>query len=163
MLHIKPTLQDLRLIESDSVIDLQSQGICSSTVWSNCITGTNVTNGTIVNPVKSGRINTRKGAKIRYGRIEVEAKLPDGDWLWPAIWLLPADAKYGPWPQSGEIDIVESRGNNHTYKQGGNNIVSSSDPSAEGYPNRFFLSGLKRPSLGSKFSQRCLVENQRQA
>jgi hypothetical protein len=125
MLHIKPTLQDPKLIESNSVINLQAQGICTSSVWSNCITGTNVTNGTIVNPVKSGRINTKKGAKVRYGRIEVEAKLPEGDWLWPAIWLLPADAKYGAWPQSGEIDIAESRGNNHTYHQGGNDIVSS--------------------------------------
>lgn len=86
---------------------------------------TNTTNGTIVNPVKSGRINTRKGASIKYGRVEVEARLPAGDWLWPAIWMLPKDSLYGPWPQSGEIDIVESRGNNHTAVQGGNNIVSS--------------------------------------
>ncbi|KIW82760.1 hypothetical protein Z517_02003 [Fonsecaea pedrosoi CBS 271.37] len=125
MLQIKPTLQDAKLIETNNVIDLQASGICTSSVWSNCITSTNTTNGTIVNPVKSGRIHTKKGAVIKYGRIEVEAKLPEGDWLWPAIWLLPVEAKYGVWPQSGEIDIVESRGNNHTYPQGGNNIVSS--------------------------------------
>ena len=86
---------------------------------------TNVTNGTIVNPVKSGRINTKAGATIKYGRVEVTATLPAGDWLWPGIWMLPVKAKYGPWPQSGEIDIAESRGNNYTYAQGGNNIVSS--------------------------------------
>lgn len=44
--------------------------------------------------------------------------------MWPAIWLLPVDDKYGPWPTSGEIDIAESRGNNYTYPLGGNDIVS---------------------------------------
>ena len=51
--------------------------------------------------------------------------MPEGDWLWPAIWLLPVEDKYGPWPASGEIDIAESRGNNHTYPMGGNDVVSS--------------------------------------
>jgi beta-glucanase (GH16 family) len=86
---------------------------------------TNLSNGTIVPPVKSARISTKLGAKIRYGRIEVIAQMPKGDWLWPAIWLLPADYTYGPWPRSGEIDIVESRGNDVGYKLGGNNVVSS--------------------------------------
>jgi hypothetical protein len=106
ILHIKPTLQDPKLINENSVIDLRKDGICSSNIWSNCITSTNTTNGTIVNPVKSGRISTKKGARITYGRIEVTAKLPSGDWLWPAIWMLPADSIYGPWPKSGEIDIM---------------------------------------------------------
>ncbi|ETN38270.1 uncharacterized protein HMPREF1541_06301 [Cyphellophora europaea CBS 101466] len=125
MLHIKPTLQDPELIETNNVIDLRKDGVCTSDVWSNCLISTNTTNGTIVPPVKSGRISTSKSRSIKYGRIEVTAKLPRGDWLWPAIWLLPKNSAYGVWPQSGEIDIVESRGNNHTYLQGGNNIVSS--------------------------------------
>ena len=37
--------------------------------------------------------------------------MPRGDWIWPAIWMLPKNAEYGNWPSSGEIDIVESRGN----------------------------------------------------
>lgn len=37
--------------------------------------------------------------------------MPRGDWIWPAIWMLPKNAEYGNWPASGEIDIVESRGN----------------------------------------------------
>jgi beta-glucanase (GH16 family) len=125
-LYIKPTLQDAKLVETDgSIIDLQKQGICSSTKFSDCVAATNKTNGTIVNPVKSGRISTKLGAKIKFGRVEVEAKLPAGDWLWPAIWMLPVTNAYGPWPRSGEIDIMESRGNNYTYNQGGNDIVSS--------------------------------------
>ncbi|KAI4741754.1 putative beta-1,3-glucan-binding protein [Aureobasidium sp. EXF-12298] len=125
MLYLKPTLQDAKLIEQNNVINLLADGSCSSDVWSNCITGTNVTNGTIVNPAKSARISTKNGASIKFGRIEVEAKLPSGDWLWPAIWMLPKDDVYGAWPRSGEIDIMESRGNNHTYAQGGNNVMSS--------------------------------------
>jgi beta-glucanase (GH16 family) len=27
------------------------------------------------------------------------------DWLWPAVWMLPQDSVYGPWPLSGEIDV----------------------------------------------------------
>jgi beta-glucanase (GH16 family) len=123
VLVIKPTLQDESLINNDNVINLGDS--CTGTKWSDCMVATNTTNGTIVNPVKSGRINTKLGASIKYGRIEVQAKLPAGDWLWPAIWMLPKDNVYGDWPRSGEIDIMESRGNNYTYSQGGNNIASS--------------------------------------
>ncbi|ETO29111.1 hypothetical protein RFI_08017 [Reticulomyxa filosa] len=37
--------------------------------------------------------------------------LNKGDWLWPAIWLLPVRNEYGDWPASGEIDIIEARAN----------------------------------------------------
>lgn len=127
MLHLKPTLQDPQYINQDHIIDLLKDNTCTSSLPRNCIIATNTTTGnaSIVNPVKSARINTKAGASILYGRVEVEAKLPAGDWLWPAIWLLPKDNVYGDWPRSGEIDIMESRGNNYTYAQGGNNIVSS--------------------------------------
>ncbi|KAF2454579.1 glucan endo-1,3-beta-D-glucosidase [Lineolata rhizophorae] len=124
-LHIKPTLQNSDWIEHNKVINLLEDGTCTSSLAQNCITGTNTTNGTIVNPVKSARLNTKTGASIKYGRVEVTARMPDGDWLWPAIWMLPVDAKYGQWPKSGEIDIAESRGNDYSHPQGGNNIVSS--------------------------------------
>ncbi|KAF3901604.1 Beta-glucanase [Orbilia brochopaga] len=124
VLYIKPTLQDERLVVQDNVIDLTKMGICTSTIAKNCITATNTTNGTIVNPVKSARINTKNSFSIKYGRIEVVAKLPLGKWLWPAIWMLPSENVYGDWPRSGEIDIMESRGNDHAYPQGGNDIVS---------------------------------------
>lgn len=124
-LYIKPTLQDATLIEKDGAyLNLTAQGICTSKIPTNCFIGTNSTNNTIVSPVKSARINLKK-YPITYGRIEVVAKLPRGKWLWPAIWMLPVNNTYGPWPLSGEIDIIESRGNDHTYPQGGNNIVSS--------------------------------------
>ena len=51
-------------------------------------------------------------------QVEVRAKLPRGDWLWPAIWMLPRWEAYGKWPSSGEIDIMESRGNPPSYAPG---------------------------------------------
>jgi beta-glucanase (GH16 family) len=57
--------------------------------------------------------------------VEVKAKLPRGDWIWPAIWLLPRWAEYGKWPMSGEIDIMESRGNAPGYAGKGSNYFGS--------------------------------------
>lgn len=56
----------------------------------------------------SGKVLTRGKASFLYGRIEVRAKLPEGQGLWPAIWLLPEHDNYGPYPQSGEIDLAEA-------------------------------------------------------
>ena len=124
ILTIKPTLQNRYLLENDGIIDFRRQG-CTSLSYHDCVAVTNTTNGTIVPPVLSGRLNTRAGATIRYGRVEVTARLPIGDWLWPSIVLLPVNDTYGPWPQSGEISILQSRGNNYTYAQGGNDIIAS--------------------------------------
>lgn len=154
MLVLKPTLQDPALIEKNTVINLIKDGTCSTPdIWSNCVAVTNTTNGTIINPVKSARLTTKVGASIKYGRVEVVARLPKGDWLWPAIWMLPVDNTYGPWPASGEIDIIESRGNNWTYPQGGNNIVSSTlhwgpDAANDGW----YQNNVKREALHTTYS-----------
>jgi len=67
----------------------------------------------------SARLRTRKkdGSPLlarRYGRFEFRAKLPTGQGVWPALWMLPLDEKYGKWPTSGEIDITEARGQEPT-------------------------------------------------
>uniref|UniRef100_A0A7S2TPW5 GH16 domain-containing protein n=1 Tax=Lotharella oceanica TaxID=641309 RepID=A0A7S2TPW5_9EUKA len=71
-----------------------------------------------LNYIQSGRVRTAESFSFKYGRVEVRAALPRGDWLWPAIWMLPQDNVYGPWPASGEIDIMESRGNAPSYISG---------------------------------------------
>ncbi|KAL6244585.1 hypothetical protein RBB50_008827 [Rhinocladiella similis] len=155
VLHIQPTLQDVELLTHNSILNLTRLGTCTSDLWSNCVAVTNTTNGTIINPVKSGRITTQKGANIKYGRVEVVAKMPQGDWLWPAIWMLPTESKYGVWPQSGEIDIAESRGNNHTYPEGGNNIIGSTlhwGPNAAN--DAWWRTFGKQHALHSTFSER---------
>jgi beta-glucanase (GH16 family) len=45
-----------------------------------------------------------------YGRFDIRAKLPSGQGIWPAIWMLPTDDKYGDWASCGEIDIMEFKG-----------------------------------------------------
>ncbi len=58
----------------------------------------------------SVRLVSRGKGDWLYGKIEVRAKLPYGKGTWPAIWMLPTDWKYGSWPKSGEIDIMEHVG-----------------------------------------------------
>ena len=57
----------------------------------------------------SARLKTRQrdGTPLftkLYGRVEFRAKVPWGKGLWPALWMLPVDDKYGGWAASGEID-----------------------------------------------------------
>lgn len=61
----------------------------------------------------SARINSTGKGDWKYGRFEVKAKLPYGQGLWPAIWMLPTEWVYGGWPLSGEIDIMEELGQNN--------------------------------------------------
>ncbi|MEL6877589.1 MAG: glycoside hydrolase family 16 protein [Pseudomonadota bacterium] len=63
---------------------------------------------TATKPFTSARLVTRGKAAWKYGRIEVRAKLPQGQGTWPAIWMLPEDNVYGGWASSGEIDIMEA-------------------------------------------------------
>jgi beta-glucanase (GH16 family) len=60
----------------------------------------------------SARINTKGKFSFKHGKIDVVAKMPSGKGTWPAIWMLPAHSVFGPWPKSGEIDIVEFAGKN---------------------------------------------------
>ncbi len=62
----------------------------------------------------SARMVTKNKGDWRYGRVDVRAKLPIGQGLWPAIWMLPTDNVYGGWPKSGEIDIMENIGSEPT-------------------------------------------------
>ena len=67
----------------------------------------------------SARINTRDRFAFRYGRVEARMRLPGGQGLWPAFWLLPQDDVYGGWAASGEIDIMEAV---NLGGAGGNNV-----------------------------------------
>lgn len=55
----------------------------------------------------SARLRTFQLAQWTYGRVEARIRLPKGQGLWPAFWMLPTDWVYGGWAASGEIDIME--------------------------------------------------------
>ena len=120
VLFIKPTflIDDIgeANLKSGYTIDLGDD--CTDARFYGC-SRTSGGGGNYLNPIKSASIRTIKGFSFRYGRVEIRAKLPRGDWLWPAFWLLPRESKYGEWPASGEIDIMESRGNPPSYAPGG--------------------------------------------
>ncbi|MGB1031773.1 MAG: glycoside hydrolase family 16 protein, partial [Flavobacteriales bacterium] len=58
----------------------------------------------------SGKITTKNKITAHSGRFEARIKMPVGQGMWPAFWLLPNDKEYGRWPLSGEIDITEMVG-----------------------------------------------------
>ncbi|XP_065225846.1 uncharacterized protein LOC135849379 [Planococcus citri] len=66
----------------------------------------------ILPPVLSGQINTNNSFSFKYGKIDIRAKLPIGDWIVPEIWLMPKKNEYGDYYQSGQIRIAMIRGNN---------------------------------------------------
>ncbi len=83
----------------------------------------------------SARLNSKFA--FQYGRVEVRAKLPTGPGTWPAIWMLgkniDEDGAYWdnqgfgttPWPDCGEIDIMEHWGTNQDYVSSATHTPSS--------------------------------------
>ncbi|KAF7188577.1 Beta-1,3-glucan-binding protein [Pseudocercospora fuligena] len=138
-LHIVPTLttESTNITAAQllngyrlNLTDTAGDGSCTAAEGSNittaCSIASNATEGMIINPVRSARLTTIESLRMKYGKIEVKAKLPAGSWLWPAIWMMPVNNVYGTWPQSGEIDIMESRGNDpNTYPEGRDTISST--------------------------------------
>lgn len=59
------------------------------------------------NNYTSGKIITKGKFDIRYGKVEARIKVPMGQGLWPAFWMLGANIDQVSWPQCGEIDIME--------------------------------------------------------
>jgi hypothetical protein len=58
----------------------------------------------------SARIKSENLFEFTYGRVEVRAKLPASQGTWPAIWMLGANFDTVGWPECGEIDIMEQKG-----------------------------------------------------
>ena len=66
----------------------------------------------------SARISTKGKFEQKYGRFEARIRLPYGQGLWPAFWMLGADIDTNPWPACGEIDIMENAGSKPTEVSG---------------------------------------------
>lgn len=64
------------------------------------------------NTYTSGKVTTQNKRDYKYGRFEARLKVPAGQGLWPAFWMMPTnESLYGSWPKCGEIDIMEVLGN----------------------------------------------------
>ena len=127
-LFIKPSLTRDRLGEKtirgqhsrweSNRIDLW--GTCTDNANWGCERMAHKNENRILPPIESAKLTTADAFSFKYGRVEVVAKLPRGDWLWPAAWMMPKHNTYGEWPTSGEIDIMEARGNAPHYKRQNN-------------------------------------------
>lgn len=61
-------------------------------------------------PVTSSSLTTLGKGEWETCFVEVRARIPSFRGSWPAIWMMPAESRFGEWPKSGEIDIVEHVG-----------------------------------------------------
>ena len=66
----------------------------------------------------SSRLTTKGLLEQQFGRFEARIRLPYGQGLWPAFWMLGADIDTNPWPACGEIDIMENAGSKPTEVSG---------------------------------------------
>jgi beta-glucanase (GH16 family) len=62
------------------------------------------------NGYTSGRLKTLGKFDVKYGRIAARIRVPHGQGIWPAFWMLGSDFPTAGWPNSGEIDIMENIG-----------------------------------------------------
>ena len=66
----------------------------------------------------SARIISKTKFEFKYGKVVVRAKFPEGAGTWPAIWMLGSNFEVVGWPDCGEIDIAEHRGNDQNTIHG---------------------------------------------
>ena len=92
----------------------------------------------------SSRLLTKDRFTQRYGRLEARIKLPFGQGIWPAFWMLGADVDQVGWPACGEIDIMENVGREPAVNHG-----SLHGP---GYSGGSALTGIYTLPAGQKFA-----------
>ncbi|MEV4532748.1 discoidin domain-containing protein [Asanoa sp. NPDC049518] len=110
----------------------------------------------------SHRMNTGNKFHVQYGRIEARVKVPKGNGLWPAFWMMGADFLTGrPWPYNGEIDIMEVLGRNTlegystlhapAYNGGGGYGLKYTAPGGADLANDFHVWAVEWDSKGMTF------------
>ncbi|OUM65877.1 glycoside hydrolase family 16 protein [Piromyces sp. E2] len=133
-LHLKAIYKGAYQLHGNDKCTLDNEGSCS---WTQ--------------PFISGRVNSKlNNLAWKYGKVRVKALLPSGPFLWPAIWMLPQDDVYGTWAASGEIDIMEARGQDpdiisHAIHYGGqwpNNTYSDKVVSIANAQNEWHVYGI---------------------
>ena len=100
----------------------------------------------------SARIFSKGLFEQKQGRFEARIKMPWGQGMWPAFWLLGANSDTVAWPQCGEIDIMEYKGQEPTITHGtvhgpgyagGNGITKSYDLINDRFDTGFHIFGIE--------------------
>ena len=100
----------------------------------------------------SARLLTKGKFEQTYGRFEARIRLPWGQGIWPAFWMLGGDIDTNPWPGAGEIDIMEYRGQEPTIMlgsvhgpgySGGNAITKSFTLQNDRFDTGFHVFGIE--------------------
>jgi len=79
----------------------------------------------------SARLKTQNLFTQAYGRFEARIKIPQGQGIWPAFWMLGNDITQDGWPKCGEIDIMENVGHERRVNHGSLHGPSSVAPTAD--------------------------------
>jgi beta-glucanase (GH16 family) len=79
----------------------------------------------------SARLKTQTLFAQTYGRFEARIKIPAGQGIWPAFWMLGNDIESVHWPKCGEIDIMENIGKEPEAVHGSLHGPSSSEPTSD--------------------------------
>lgn len=87
----------------------------------------------ILPPILSAQLTTKDKFSFKYGKIEVRAKLPKGDWLYPELFLNSEKEDYGPGYASGQIRIAYLAGNANDNKQLKGGLILGFRPAARNY------------------------------
>ena len=108
----------------------------------------------------SARLTTHGHHAFQYGRVEARMKLPRGQGMWPAFWMLGANYGTVGWPASGEIDIMEYRGQEPATVHGslhgpgysgGAALTRAYSPSATRFDNSFHVFAVEWTAEGIDF------------
>jgi beta-glucanase (GH16 family) len=95
----------------------------------------------------SARIKTLGKFAIQYGKIEARIKIPYGQGMWPAFWMLGDNIKSAGWPKCGEIDVMENIGKQPTLVHG--TVHGPGYSGAQGITSQYALPG--SPPLSDDF------------
>lgn len=103
----------------------------------------------------SARLITNNNFEFQYGKVEARMKLPMGQGIWPAFWMLGANIENVGWPECGEIDIMEHI-NNETQTHGtmhwnnnGHAYIGGSTPVSD--PTQYHVYGVEWDAFKVRF------------
>ncbi|KAG7213005.1 hypothetical protein KM043_002342 [Ampulex compressa] len=122
-LRIKPLILEDYYGENATFFGRIQLGGCTSTLPAEC--GRQALSYNILPPVLSARLTTKNHFTLRYGKIEIRAKFPKGDWLYPEMWLEPKYNSYGLGYSSGRVLLGLTRGNDNLVDTGSGTIYDS--------------------------------------